>query len=139
MPDDGLVSLRSAHSAEDTIARVEADLAAKGVTLFAKIDHAAGAAAAGLALRPTTLLIFGSARAGTPLMQACQRIGIDLPLRALVWEAGDGAVWFTYNHPAWVARRHVPDPQSEPLVHAKSAMLDAIARYGTAADPASSA
>jgi len=70
MSDDGLVSVRSAHSARETIARVEADLAAKGVTIFAKIDHAAGAAAAGLTLRPTTLIIFGGAQAGTPLMQA---------------------------------------------------------------------
>jgi len=73
MSDDGLVSVRSAHSARETIARVEADLAAKGVTIFAKIDHAAGAAAAGLTLRPTTLIIFGGAQAGTPLMQAYQR------------------------------------------------------------------
>lgn len=75
MSDDGLVSVRSAHSARETIARVEADLAAKGVTIFAKIDHAAGAAAAGLTLRPTTLIIFGGAQAGTPLMQAYQRTG----------------------------------------------------------------
>ena len=83
MSDNGLVSVRSAHSARETVARVEADLAAKGVTVFAKIDHAAGAAAAGLTLRPTTLIIFGGAQAGTPLMQAYRRAGIDLPLKAL--------------------------------------------------------
>ncbi len=86
MPDEGLVSIRSAYSARDTIARLEADLAEKGAAVFAKIDHAKGAAAAGLALRSTTLVIFGGARAGTPLMQTCQRAGIDLPLKALVWE-----------------------------------------------------
>ena len=73
MSDDGLVSVRSAHSAPETIARVEADLAAKGVTIFAKIDHAAGAAAAGLTLRPTTLIIFGGAQAGTPLSLSARR------------------------------------------------------------------
>lgn len=100
MPDDGLISLRSAHSGQETIARVEAELAAKGVTVFAKIDHAAGASAAGMTLRLTTLIIFGNARAGTPLMQTCQRAGIDLPLKALVWEDGDGTVWLSYNDPA---------------------------------------
>ncbi len=135
MSDDGLVSVRSAHSARETIARVEADLAAKGVTIFAKIDHAAGAAAAGLTLRPTTLIIFGGAQAGTPLMQAYQRAGIDLPLKALVWEDGDGTVWLTYNDPAWVARRHTLGPPIGPIVHAVSAMLAAVTRNATEADP----
>jgi uncharacterized protein (DUF302 family) len=135
MPDDGLVSLRSVHSAQETIARVVADLEAKGVTIFAKIDHAAGAAAAGLILRPTTLLIFGGARAGTPLMQADQRAGIDLPLKALVWEDADSTVWLTYNEPASIARRHALGPQIEPVVHAMSAMLAAVARNGTEAGP----
>jgi uncharacterized protein (DUF302 family) len=144
MANDGLVSIRSAHSAQDTSARVESDLATKGVTVFAKIDHAAGAAAAGLTLRPTTLIIFGGARAGTPLMQACQLAGIDLPLKVLIWEDGDGSVWLTYNDPAWVARRHALDlqiektVQIESLVHAMSAMLAAIARNGTGAGPGDS-
>ncbi|HUB63919.1 MAG TPA: DUF302 domain-containing protein [Methylocella sp.] len=135
MPDDGLVTIRSAHSARDTIARVEAELDAKGVTVFAKIDHAAGASAAGLPLRPTTLLIFGGARAGTPLMQDNQRVGIDLPLKALVWEDGLGSVWLTYNDPAWIAQRHALDAPSEPLVQAMSAMLAAVARNATEAGP----
>jgi uncharacterized protein (DUF302 family) len=136
MPDDGLISLRSAHSGQETIARVEAELAAKGVTVFAKIDHVAGASAAGMTLRLTTLIIFGNARAGTPLTQTCQRAGIDLPLKALVWEDGYGTVWLSYNDPAWIARRHSLGPQIEPAVHAMSAMLAAIALKGTGADPA---
>ncbi len=105
------------------------------MTIFAKIDHAAGAAAAGLTLRPTTLIIFGGAQAGTPLMQAYQRAGIDLPLKALVWEDGDGTVWLTYNDPAWVARRHTLGPPIGPIVHAMSAMLAAVTRNATEADP----
>ena len=139
MPDDGLISIRSAHSAEATISRIEAELAAKGVTLFAKIAHPAKAAAAGLISRPATLLVFGGAGADTPLLQACQRAGIELPLKALVWEDGNGTVWLTYNDPAWLARRQALDPQTGRIVNAMSAMLGAIARYGTAADPASPA
>jgi uncharacterized protein (DUF302 family) len=106
MLDDGLVTVPSSYSVDDTISRFEAALQAKGVTLFAKIDHGAGAVEAGMTLRPTFLLIFGNARAGTPLMQANQRIGIDLPLKALVWQDADEKVWLSYNDPAWLAARH---------------------------------
>ncbi len=106
MPDDGLVTVPSSYSVDETISRFEAALQAKGVTLFAKIDHGAGAVEAGMTLRPTFLLIFGNARAGTPLMQANQRIGVDLPLKALVWQDADEKVWLTYNDPAWLAARH---------------------------------
>ena len=85
MAADGLVTLPSSFGPKETMDRLEAAIKAKGMTVFARIDHAAGAAAAGLALRPTELLIFGNARAGTPLMQADQTIGIDLPLKALVY------------------------------------------------------
>lgn len=103
---DGLTTLPSAHSAKGTIDRLEADIKAKGMTVFARVDHAAGAKAVGMALRPTELLIFGNARGGTPLMQAAQTIGIDLPLKALAWEDADGKVWLSYNEPAWIAGRH---------------------------------
>ena len=106
MVDDGLVTIPSAYSVDDTISRFEAALQAIGVTLFAKVDHGAGAVEAGMTLRPTFLLIFGSARAGTLLMQANQRIGVDLPLKALVWQDADEKVWLTYNDPAWLAARH---------------------------------
>src|SRR5688500_4842959 len=82
MASDGFVTIKSSFGPQETMSRFEAEVRAKGMTVFAHIDHAAGAAAAGLPLRPTDLLIFGSAKAGTPLMQAAQGIGIDLPLKA---------------------------------------------------------
>jgi uncharacterized protein (DUF302 family) len=86
--------------------RLETVVTAKGLTVFARIDHAAGAAAAGLALRPTEVLVFGNAQGGTPLMEAVQTIGIDLPLKALVWQDAAGETWLSYNDPAWLAARH---------------------------------
>ena len=106
MADNGLVTVRSAHGVKDTIDRLAADVAAKGMRVFARIDHAQGANEVGLALRPTELLIFGNAKGGTPLMQARQTIGIDLPLKALAFEDADGTVWLCYNDPAWLAARH---------------------------------
>ena len=91
MPDNGLITLASAYDVGTTLDRLTAALAAKGITVFARIDHAAGAASVGLPLRPTTLLIFGNPVAGTPLMQAAQTAGIDLPLKALVWQGVDGS------------------------------------------------
>jgi uncharacterized protein (DUF302 family) len=102
----GLITIRSAFAPEETMRRLTAAVEAKGMTIFAHVDHAAGAAAAGLPLRPTDLLIFGAAKGGTPLMQAAQSAGIDLPLKALVWRDADGATWLSYNDPAWLAERH---------------------------------
>lgn len=85
MAADGLVTIRSEHNPQETMRRLEAAVKAKGMSVFCHIDHAAGAAEVGLALRPTDLLIFGSPKGGTPLMQSVQTIGIDLPLKALVW------------------------------------------------------
>lgn len=102
----GLTTLQSAHSAKVTIDRIELEARSKGMTVFARIDHAAGASEAGMALRPTELVIFGNATGGTPLMQADQTMGIDLPLKALAWEDRDGKVWLSYNEPAWLADRH---------------------------------
>ena len=106
MADDGLITVPSAHGVKDTIDRLEAAVTAKGLTIFARIDHAAGAKEAGLALRPTELLIFGNAKGGTPLMQARQSIGIDLPLKALAYEDAAGKTWLAYHAPAWLAARH---------------------------------
>jgi uncharacterized protein (DUF302 family) len=103
---NGLTTVPSAHSVKDTIDRLEAEIKSKGMTVFARVDHAAGAKEAGMALRPTELLIFGNARGGTPLMQAAQTIGIDLPLKALAFEDADGKVWLSYNEPSWIAHRH---------------------------------
>jgi len=94
MPVDGLITLRSSHAPKDTMNRLETEVKSKGMTVFARVDHAAGAVEVGLSLRPTELLIFGNANGGTPLMQSIQTIGIDLPLKALVWQDGSGAHGF---------------------------------------------
>ena len=125
MAEDGLVTLPSAFSVKQTIDRLEADLRNRGATIFARIDHAAGASQVGLPLRPTELLIFGNARGGTPLMQMRQTIGIDLPLKALAWEDQTGRIWITYNDPAWLAARHGLGPESANTTDALGAMLKA--------------
>lgn len=130
MSADGLVTLASPHGPRDTMDRLEAGLRAKGVRVFARIDHAAGAAEAGLSMRPTELLIFGSAKAGTPLMQSVQSIGIDLPLKALVWQDAAGAIWLSYNDPAWLAARHGVPPDT-PVPGAMSLLLAAVAKAAT--------
>jgi uncharacterized protein (DUF302 family) len=104
--------------------RLEEAVAARGMTVFARVDHAAGAAAVGLSLRPTDLLIFGQAKGGTPLMQAVQTIGIDLPLKALVWQDAEGETWLSYSDPAWIAARHGLAPEA---TKAMSAALAAVA------------
>src|SRR5258706_8301611 len=106
MAADGLIAIPSSRGPKDTMNALEAEVKAKGMTVFARIDHAAGAATAGLALRPTELLIFGNPKGGTPLMQSVQSIGIDLPLRALVWQDASGRTWISYNDPSWLAQRH---------------------------------
>lgn len=106
MADNGLITVSSAHGVKETIDRFENDMKSKGMTIFARIDHAAGAEAVGLTLRPTELLIFGNAKAGTPLMQSHQTLGIDLPLKVLAWEDAAGKVWLSYNEPGWLAARH---------------------------------
>jgi uncharacterized protein (DUF302 family) len=105
MTDNGLITIPSAHSVKDTIDRIESEVKSKGMTVFARIDHAAGAIEVGLKLAPTELLIFGSAKAGTPLMQFHQQVGIDLPLKMLGWEDPSGKRWLSYNDPVWLARR----------------------------------
>lgn len=104
--DDGVVRVASAYSVEQTAARLQQLFKAKGVRLFARVDHAAGAAQAGLALRPTLLLIFGKPQLGTPLMQCQQRLALDLPQKALVYEDAAGKVWVAYNDPAYLRQRY---------------------------------
>jgi uncharacterized protein (DUF302 family) len=106
MTVDGLTTILSSFEPKETTDRLESAVKAKSLTVFARVDHAAGAVAAGLKLRPTELLIFGNARGGTPLMEADQRIGIDLPLKALVYQDDAGKVWLAYNDPSWLARRY---------------------------------
>jgi uncharacterized protein (DUF302 family) len=124
---DGLITLDSPLDAPATLHWLETTLAAKGVTVFARIDHAAGASAVGLALPPTTVLIFGNAQAGTKLMQINQRIGIDLPLRILVWTDEGGTTRISYNDPAWIAARHGIMPENAPVIGAMQAMLSGLA------------
>jgi uncharacterized protein (DUF302 family) len=131
MAADGLITLPSSHGVRDTMNRFEAEVKAKGMTVFARIDHAAAAAAVGLSLRPTELLIFGNAKAGTPLMQSTQTIGIDLPLRALVWQDGLGKTWLSYNDPSWFVKRHGPGHQVDGTISAMAGALDAVARAAT--------
>jgi uncharacterized protein (DUF302 family) len=106
MSVDGLTTIPSAFGPKETMDRLEREVKAKGLTVFARVDHAAGAQAVGLKLRPTELLIFGNAKGGTPLMEADQRIGIDLPLKALVYQDEAGKVWLAYTDPSWLARRY---------------------------------
>src|SRR5580698_9661505 len=111
--------------------RLEAAVRAKGMTVFARIDHAAGAAQVGLALRPTELLIFGNARGGTPLMQSSQTAGIDLPLKCLVWQDEAGKTWMSYNEPSWIVQRHGLGAAADAAAKAMTAMLAAVTKAAT--------
>jgi uncharacterized protein (DUF302 family) len=132
MSAEGLITVRSGFGPKETMSRLEGEVRAKGMTVFAHVDHAAGAEAVGMALRPTDLLIFGAAKGGTPLMQADQEIGIDLPLKALVWQDQAGTTFLSYNDPAYITRRHgLSDEAAKPVVEAMSAALKAIAAKAT--------
>ncbi len=132
MDVEGLTTIKSSHGPKETMDRFEAEVKARGMTVFARIDHAAGAAQADLALRPTEVLVFGNAKGGTPLMQASQSVGIDLPLRILVWEDESGQIWLAYNEPSWLAKRHGLGPGSQPSVDALAAALRVLAKKATA-------
>jgi uncharacterized protein (DUF302 family) len=103
---EGLIALKSPHGAKDTMDRLESAVKEKGLNVFARIDHAAGAAKVGRKLRATELLVFGNPQGGTPFMECAQSVGIDLPLKALVWEDQSGQVWLGYLDPEWLAVRH---------------------------------
>lgn len=105
MTPEGLIVLPCSRDPKEAMDRLAASVARHGMTVFARIDHAAAANEVGLALQPTEVLIFGNPKGGTPLMQAAQTMGIDLPLKALVWQQG-GKTWLGYNDPGWLARRH---------------------------------
>jgi len=128
MAIDGLTTIASSLGPKQTMDRLEAEIKAKGLTVFARIDHAAGAAQVGLPLRPTELLIFGNARGGTPLMQSSQTAGIDLPLKCLVWQDEGGKTWLSYNDPAWIAQRHGLGAATDAAVKAMATMLGAMTK-----------
>jgi uncharacterized protein (DUF302 family) len=127
MAQNGLISVASEHSARDTVERLITALGKRSLTVFARVDHAAGAASIGLPLRPTEVVMFGNPKGGTALMQDQQTSGIDLPLKMLVWEAADGEVYLTYNDPHWIAQRHGLGAASAGAVEALAKALGAIA------------
>jgi uncharacterized protein (DUF302 family) len=127
MDRDGLVTIASSHTPAVTIDRLMSALDAKGITVFAQIDHAAGAASVGLVLRATTVVIFGNPAAGTPLMQSDQRVGLDLPLKALVWEDANGRTWLTYSDPAWLAERYGLGDEAKPVAARLASVLAGLA------------
>ena len=131
MAQDGLITLSSRYPARGTVERLLAALAKRNMTVFAHVDHAAGAASAGLKLRPTEVVIFGNPQGGTALMQDRQSAGIDLPLKALVWEDEAGKTQLTYNDPQWIAQCHGLGARSAGAVAAMTKALQEIAAAAT--------
>jgi uncharacterized protein (DUF302 family) len=125
--EEGLVAVASRYSAPETMQRLLAALAKRDLTVFARINHAANAVAVGMPLRPTELVLFGNPKGGTMLMQDQQRAGIDLPLKALVWQDAEGKVWLSYNAPDWIAARAGLGAASAGAVAAMTQALAAIA------------
>lgn len=124
----GLISQKSTFPVKETVDRLVQLIESKGLTVFCRIDHAANAVTAGLQLRPTEVLIFGNGKGGTPLMQATQTIGIDLPLKALAWQDAGGQTWISYNDPVWLTERHGSAAQSLAAATAMRTMLAAVTR-----------
>ncbi len=127
MAVDGLVTLVSPHDQALTLERLAAAVTARGAAVLGRVDHAKAAASAGLDLPPTEVVLFGNARAGTPLMQAGQTMGIDLPLRALVWTDAAGTTRLSYNDPGWLAERHGAAVGHEATMQAMRDFLAAVA------------
>ena len=111
MANNGIVNKPSKHSVDETLAKLQEILHAKGIAVFALIDHSGEAAKVGMKMRPTKLLIFGNPKGGTPLMLAAPSIAIDLPLKILIWEDDQEKVWVSYNTPEYLAERHGLPPQ----------------------------
>lgn len=127
MSSNGLITVASRFSVSETLDRLTAAITSAGLLIFARINHARNAEEVGLELRPTELLIFGHAKGGTPLMQDKQTAGIDLPVKALVWEDEEGKVWLTYNEAAWLATRHELGASSKNAIEAIEAGLATLA------------
>lgn len=131
---EGLITIQSHFGPKETMQRLEAAVKAKSFIVFAHIDHSAQAAEVNLSLLPTDLLIFGNPKGGTPLMRSNPTIGIDLPLKALVWQDEKGATWLSYNDPEWIVQRHGGAGGTENTVRAISDALKAIAASATSAE-----
>jgi uncharacterized protein (DUF302 family) len=133
MSAHGLITLHSSFGPEETMDRLEAKVRTRGMTVFSRINHTEGAAAAGLPLRPTNLLIFGSAKAGTPLMQSVQTVGIDLPLKVLIWQDEVGKTYLSYNDLGFITRQHRIGEAVRPLIAAMSdVMKEMVEKSATA-------
>jgi uncharacterized protein (DUF302 family) len=127
LPDNGLIHLSSPHTVIETLARLETIVQAKGLTILARIDHSGDAAKAGLTMQPTKLLIFGSPKAGTPLMIASPSVAIDLPLKALVWQDDAGKAWLSYNSPDYLRERHaIPEDLLQNIAGIGAICSDAV-------------
>ena len=127
MPAEGLIVVPSDFDPEQTMNRLEAEVRARGMTVFARIDHSAGARSEVRPVRRAEVLIFGNPRDSALLVQAGQQIGIDLPLRVLVYVDSDGNAWIAYYSPSWLAQRHGLPAQMTPSVSALTTMLEAVA------------
>jgi uncharacterized protein (DUF302 family) len=127
MTGDGIITIPSHQSVDQTVHKLETVLQGKGVKIFALIDHSGEAEKAGMHMRPTKLLIFGNPKAGTPLMIASPSIAIDLPLKLLVWEDAEGKVFISYNAPAYLQARHALPPELLQNI----AVVEALAKAGS--------
>lgn len=136
---EGVVVVASPHDAPETLARLERAITRRGNGIFARIDHSAAAKRVGMALRPTTLVVFGNPAVGTLLMQEAQTVGLDLPLKVLVWEDANGKVQLAYNAPAWISERNgaTSDPHGvvKAMTEALRAIVEEAARDGTSERP----
>ncbi len=132
---EGSVIAMSRHDAVETLRRLEASVAARGLTTFARVDHAEGARGVGLELPPTFVIIFGSPKSGTPLMQMSDTIGLDLPLKMLVRVDPQGRTLIAYDDPVWLARRHGLGAAADPIVAKMQALLATIAADAAAGSP----
>ena len=131
MTPEGLTTIASTHDPATTTERLAAAVTKRGMAVLARIDHAGAAAKVGLALRATEVVMFGNPRAGTALMQAAQTMGIDLPLKALIWQDEEGRTWLSYNDPHWLAKRHGLSAGAEKTLAAMAEALAAVAREAT--------
>ena len=129
MTADGLITGQSHHGFSETRDRLVSAITENGMAVLARIDHAGAAATVGLVLRPTEMVMFGNPKAGTLLMQVSPTMGLDLPLKALVWEDANGMAWLTYNDPHWLAARHGLGSQATNTLSAMTDGLAKIARH----------
>jgi uncharacterized protein (DUF302 family) len=135
MTIEGLETLPSSYDSHETSARLARYISTHGMSVFGRIDHAAGAAEAGLPLRPTEVLIYGNAKGGTPLMQIDQTFGIELPLRALIWQDESGKTWVSYTPVDWLIRRGPVDARTVAVAAKLDSIQRQVALYATGAQP----